>query len=96
MLAAATLAAVLGFRSSDALTGAYGVAVSLLMVISTLLAGLIARRWHVPLAVVVIVNGALLAIDAGFFAANTLKIVDGGWYPFPLPSARQGRLFACG
>ena len=84
LLAAATIGAVLGFRSSDALAGAYGVAVSLLMGISTVLAGLIAVKWRVPLLVVVLVNGAFLVIDLLFFGANALKIASGGWYPLTI------------
>ena len=42
-LAVATLAAVIGFGSSDALAGAYGIAVSLLMAITTLMAGPLLR-----------------------------------------------------
>ncbi len=45
LLAVATLAAVLTFGSSDALAGAYGIAVSGLMAITTLLAALIAVKW---------------------------------------------------
>ena len=44
-LAAATLAAVIGFGSSDALAGAFGIAVSLLMVITTLMATFVALHW---------------------------------------------------
>ena len=44
-LAAGTLAAVIGFGSSDALAGAYGIAVSLLMVITTLMATFVALHW---------------------------------------------------
>src|ERR671929_34826 len=53
LLAAATLGAVLGFGSSDALAGAYGVAVSLLMAITTVLAALIALQWGYNPALVV-------------------------------------------
>ena len=51
LLAVATLGAVIGFGSSDALAGAYGIAVSLLMAITTLLAALVALQWgYNPLA----------------------------------------------
>ncbi len=53
LLAVATIAAVLAFGSSDALAGAYGIAVSLLMAITTLLAALVALQWgYNPVAVV--------------------------------------------
>jgi KUP system potassium uptake protein len=84
LLAAATLGAVLGFGSSDALAGAYGIAVSLLMAITTLLAALVALRWGYPPIVVIAVNGLFFGIDCLFFAANTVKLHDGGWFPLLL------------
>jgi KUP system potassium uptake protein len=80
-LAAGTLAAVVGFGSSDALAGAFGIAVSLLMVITTLLATFVALHWkHNPL-IVYAVNGSLLALDLLFFASTSTKLFDGGWFP---------------
>jgi KUP system potassium uptake protein len=80
-LAAGTLTAVLAFGSSDALAGAYGIAVSLLMVITTLMATFVALHWkHNPL-IVYAVNGGLLAIDLLFLASTSTKILDGGWFP---------------
>jgi len=80
-LAAATLAAVIGFGSSDALAGAYGIAVSLLMAITTLMATFVALHWkHNPILVYA-VNGSLLALDLLFFAATSTKILEGGWFP---------------
>jgi KUP system potassium uptake protein len=80
-LAAGTLAAVIGFGSSDALAGAFGIAVSLLMVITTLMATFVALHWkHNPL-VVYSVNGSLLALDLLFFASTSTKLLDGGWFP---------------
>ena len=65
-LAAATLAAVIGFGSSDALAGAYGIAVSLLMAITTLMATFVALHWkHNPILVYA-VNGSLLILDLLF------------------------------
>ena len=81
VLAAATLAAVLIFRSSDALAGAYGVAVSGLMVISTFLAALVALRWGFNPILIALVNGAFLIVDLVFFCANATKIIEGGWFP---------------
>ncbi|CAO4154620.1 Low affinity potassium transport system protein kup [Methylorubrum aminovorans] len=84
LLAAATLSAVLIFRSSDALAGAYGIAVSLLMAITTLLAGLVARKWGYALPVVLAVNGFFLVIDLIFLSANSVKLFEGGWFPLLL------------
>jgi KUP system potassium uptake protein len=81
LLALSTLAAVLTFRSSDALAGAYGIAVSGLMAISTFLAALAAIRWGYNLALVIAVNGALILIDLVFFSANATKLLEGGWFP---------------
>ncbi len=81
-LMVATILLVLGFGSSSNLAGAYGVAITTTMVITTLLAYLVARerwgwrrRWLIPLTVF------LLAVDGVFFGANLLKIPDGGWFP---------------
>jgi KUP system potassium uptake protein len=80
-LALASLAAVIGFGSSDALAGAYGVAVSLLMAITTLMATFVALHWkHNPL-IVYTVNGSLLVLDLIFFASTSTKLLDGGWFP---------------
>jgi KUP system potassium uptake protein len=84
LLAAATLGAVLGFGTSDALAGAYGIAVSLLMAITTLLAALVAIQWGYSPFLVVAVNGFFFAIDAIFFAANSVKLHEGGWFPLLL------------
>lgn len=81
LLAAATLAAVLVFRSSDALAGAYGIAVSGLMIISTMLAALVAIKWGYNPLLVFAVNGAFLLVDFVFFSANATKLIEGGWFP---------------
>ena len=77
-----TIAIVLGFRSSGALAAAYGIAVTLTMVITALLLHVIAtERWKWPLGVAVVVTGVFLSIDLAFFGANLLKILHGGWLP---------------
>ena len=80
-LAAATLVAVIGFGSSDALAGAYGIAVSLLMAITTLMATFVALHWKHNPFLVYGVNGSLLLIDLIFFASTSTKVLDGGWFP---------------
>jgi KUP system potassium uptake protein len=87
LLAAATLGAVIGFGTSDALAGAYGIAVSLLMAITTLLAALVAIQWGYPPVVVIAVNGFFFVIDCIFFAANSIKLFEGGWFPLLLAAA---------
>jgi KUP system potassium uptake protein len=84
LLAAATLGAVIGFGTSDALAGAYGIAVSLLMAITTLLAALVAIQWGYPPPIVIAVNGFFFVIDCIFFAANSTKLIEGGWFPLLL------------
>jgi KUP system potassium uptake protein len=84
LLAASTLGAVIGFGTSDALAGAYGIAVSLLMAITTLLAALVAIQWGYPPIVVIAVNGFFFVIDIIFFAANSTKLFEGGWFPLLL------------
>ncbi|MFL6793213.1 MAG: potassium transporter Kup, partial [Bradyrhizobium sp.] len=84
LLAAATLGAVLSFGSSEALAGAYGIAVSLLMAITTLLAALVAIQWGYPPLIVIAVNGFFFVIDCIFFAANSIKLFEGGWFPLLL------------
>jgi KUP system potassium uptake protein len=81
MLMLATLGLVVGFKSSDALSSAYGIAVSGTMVITTVLAFFVARRfdWHPVL--VGVMAAFLLVFDVSFFASNLVKIADGGWYP---------------
>ncbi|MDO9709373.1 KUP/HAK/KT family potassium transporter [Paracraurococcus sp. LOR1-02] len=82
LLAAAVLALVLGFHSSEALANAYGIAVAGDMLVTTILVSLVAHgRWGLPLAAVLPVAGAFLALDVGFVAANAHKIPGGGWFP---------------
>ncbi|MEA2893069.1 MAG: system potassium uptake protein [Bradyrhizobium sp.] len=87
LLAAGTLGAVIGFGTSDALAGAYGIAVSLLMAITTLLAALVALQWGYPPVIVIPVNGFFFVIDCIFFAANSVKLFEGGWFPLLIAGA---------
>ncbi|WP_244478963.1 potassium transporter Kup [Methylobacterium sp. Leaf106] len=84
LMAAATLTAVLTFGSSDKLAGAYGIAVSSLMAITTLLAALVALKWGYNPVAVFAVNGFFLAIDLVFLGANSVKLFEGGWFPLVL------------
>ena len=82
MLMFSTIALVIGFRSSTNLAGAYGVAVSTTMIITTILAYVVARdqlHWSV-LQAGAITAGFLFA-DMAFLGANLFKIADGGWFP---------------
>ena len=75
------MTAVIGFGSSDALAGAFGIAVSLLMAITTLMATFVALQWKVNVWIVALVNGSLLALDLLFFASTSTKLFEGGWFP---------------
>ncbi|HEX4347628.1 MAG TPA: potassium transporter Kup [Vicinamibacterales bacterium] len=78
----ATVGLVFGFRTSTNLAAAYGMAVTTTMVITTLLAYVVAReRWGWSAAQAGIVTGAFLIWDVAFFAANAIKITHGGWFP---------------
>jgi len=82
LLMFACIGLVLGFRSSSNLAAAYGIAVTMTMVITTILFYFVARerlRW--PLLVAVPVCLFFLVIDTAFFAANIVKIPQGGWFP---------------
>jgi KUP system potassium uptake protein len=81
LLMIATIGLVLGFGSSSALAGAYGVAISTLMVITTLLTFFVARHWGWNVWWTGLLAATFLAVDLVFFGANLLKITEGGWYP---------------
>jgi KUP system potassium uptake protein len=81
LLAAGTLGAVITFGSADALGGAYGIAVSMLMAITTVLAALVALQWGYNPLLVALVNGFLLMVELVFVAANATKLFAGGWFP---------------
>ena len=100
ILMGGVVALVLGFGSSGALAGAYGLAVTGAMLVDAALATAVAIlvwRWSWPLAVGVF--GLLAIPDLAFFIANALKIPDGGWLPllvasfvyFTITTWRRGR-----
>ena len=82
MLMFASIALVLGFHSSSNLAAAYGIAITITMVVTTLLFFLLVKdrwKWHPAAAVSFAVF--FLTIDLAFFGANLLKILHGGWFP---------------
>ena len=82
LLAAGVILLVLTFRSSNALASAYGIAVTGTLFCDNALAAFVYRRqFNWPLWGVVTVFGLFGIVDFTFFAANTLKIVEGGWVP---------------
>ncbi len=88
LLALSVAALVIVFRTSSNVASAYGVALTTTMLITTLLAAIVARKiWRWPLGLVVLVTGLFLLPDAAFFSAAMLKIPDGGWLPLALAAA---------
>jgi KUP system potassium uptake protein len=82
LLMAGTLLVVVMFKSSDALAAAYGIAVSGTMLVTTMLLYRVAvGRWNWSPVLAVAVIGAFSGIEAIFLVSNSLKIVDGGWFP---------------
>jgi KUP system potassium uptake protein len=85
LLAVGCIALVLGFRRSEALASAYGIAVTLTMLATTLLLYFAAQRvwkWSHTRAAMLCVP--FLCIELGFLAANSTKIVEGGWLPLAI------------
>jgi len=88
LMMVATLGITIGFGSSARLAGAYGVAVSATMMLTTvLLLVAMLRVWRWPAWAAIPLAALFLAIDVAFFGANLLKIADGGWLPLGLGAA---------
>ena len=82
MLLIAIIALVIGFRNSDNLAGAYGIAVTMAMLIDSILIFVVMRRlWDWPVWIAILITTPLLLIDLTFLASNALKIPEGGWFP---------------
>jgi KUP system potassium uptake protein len=84
---AVVLLAVIGFRSSDNLAAAYGIAVTGTMMVTTLLTFFVVYyRWHYPMWVAFAATGVFMAMDIVLVGSNALKILHGGWFPLLLGS----------
>jgi KUP system potassium uptake protein len=78
----ACIGLVVGFRSSTNLAAAYGIAVTMTMIITTTLFYFAARRlWNWSPRKAMLICIPFFAIELAFFAANALKILHGGWFP---------------
>ena len=78
----AIVLAVVMFRSSSNLATAYGIAVTLNMLITTVLTFFVIRySWKYPLALCIAATGWFFVVDLAFFASNMLKLFEGGWFP---------------
>jgi KUP system potassium uptake protein len=91
LLLAAVLLAVLGFGSSSALASAYGIAVTVTMLTTTLLTFFVIRHaWKYPLPVAIATTSLFLALDLLLVVACSLKFMQGGWFPLVLGVAIFG------
>ncbi|HBY33961.1 MAG TPA: potassium transporter Kup, partial [Delftia acidovorans] len=85
LLLVAVVLAVLSFRSSSALAGAYGIAVTLTMLLTTVLAWHAARaRWPGRAGVLTLAALPFAVIDLLLVAGCSVKLFDGGWFPLGL------------
>ena len=88
MLLGAVIALVVGFHSSSALASAYGIAVTLTMMIDTVLAGVVVLYlWKWGRARTFLFLLVFLTVDVAFFSATTVKILAGGWFPLLVGAA---------
>ena len=82
ILAVGCLLLVVAFQKSDNLASAYGIAVTGTMMLTSFVYYTVVRntwKWSLPASLAVLV--LFLSFDIPFFAANTVKILDGGWVP---------------
>ena len=85
MLLAGVVTAVVAFGSSSALAGAYGIAVTMTMLITTLLTYfVVARLWHLPKPLAIGATAFFLMLDAVLVIGCAFKFFDGGWFPLAL------------
>ncbi|HVQ02287.1 MAG TPA: potassium transporter Kup [Burkholderiaceae bacterium] len=85
MLLAGVVTAVVAFGSSSALAGAYGIAVTMTMLITTLLTYfVVARLWHLPKPLAIGATAFFLLLDAVLVIGCAFKFFDGGWFPLAL------------
>jgi len=88
MLLCLTIALVIGFKTSSNLAGAYGVALSTLMALTTVMFYVMSREvWRWSFVKAASVAGLFLIVDLTFLAANALKIWHGGWVPLAIAIA---------
>jgi len=84
-LYACIVLAVIVFGSSSKLAGAYGIAVTIDMLITTTMTFFVIRYgWKYPWSLCLAATGFFFVVDTVFFAANAVKLFDGGWFPVVL------------
>lgn len=76
------------FGSSSRLAGAYGIAVTIDMLITTTMTFFVIRYgWKYPWWLCIAATGFFFLVDLVFFSANVVKVVDGGWFPLVIGGA---------
>ena len=82
ILAIGTLFLIFAFKSSNALTHAYGIAVNLVMLLTTVLIMYLAiKKWHWNRLAIICLFSFFAVIDLAFLGANIQKLFTGGWVP---------------
>lgn len=84
---AGTVLLVLGFRSSDALASAYGIAVSATMLLAGMLVLLAPPSLKVPRPLVLSLLVVISIVDLAFFSSNIIRAWEGGWIPIAIAGA---------
>ena len=84
----AIVLAVVLFKSSSNLASAYGIAVTLDMLITTILTFFVIRfGWGYPLSLCLAATGFFFVVDLAFFSSNLMKLLEGGWFPLLIGGA---------
>ncbi len=84
----AIVLAVVLFKSSSNLASAYGIAVTLDMLITTVLTFFVIRfGWGYPLSLCLAATGFFFVVDLAFFSSNLMKLLEGGWFPLLIGGA---------
>jgi KUP system potassium uptake protein len=80
--------AVAMFKTSGNLAAAYGIAVCIDMLITTVLTFFVIRYgWKYPLSLCIAATGWFFIVDVTFFASNMMKLFEGGWFPLMIGGA---------
>ena len=84
----AIVLAVMLFKSSSNLAAAYGIAVTMNMLITTVLTFFVIRyAWKYPLPLCLAATSIFFLVDFAFLASNLLKLMEGGWFPLLIAGA---------
>jgi KUP system potassium uptake protein len=80
MLFAACVMVVLIFRISANMQAAYGLSITITMLMTTVLMTVYLKNAHLPKALLILFTGTYLVIEGSFLAANMMKFIHGGWF----------------